>query len=374
MRIAMVTPGFSASDEDWCIPALQDLARRLGERHQVRVFTTTYPHRRSDYQVKGIPVSSFGNGRSGRLEHAKRMWRTAAAIEAAHRDDPFDVLHGFWADHGGIVTAWAARRLAVSNIVTVMGGELSYERLIGYGKSRRPIFGRMARFGARHADALVVNTGFHADRIRTESPALVSRVVPFGIDTKLCSPRGQAQSLGGQVAVLCVGSLAPVKGHSVVLQALATALAQLRGLHLHIVGEGELESTLRRQAGQLGIAHAVSFHGHIEHDLLAQYYRGSSFCVLGSYFESHGMVVPEAAACGRVTIGSAVGSMPDICPAEVLSQPGDVAALAANFVQVGSDTERRSQLGQMAREKVRNGFTLEQSVHSYEEVYRSCMI
>ena len=374
MRIAIVTPGFSASDEDWCIPALQDLACRLGERHQVQVFTTTYPHRRSDNLVKGIPVSSYGDGRSGRPELTKRMWRTAAAIEAAHRDDPFDVLHGFWADHGGIVTAWAARRLAVPSIVTAMAGELSHEQLIDYGKSRWPVAGRMARFGARHADALVVNTRYHADRIRTELPELMSKVVPFGIDARRFSPHGKLQSLGGQVAVLCVGSLVPVKGHAVVLQAFATASAQMRGLHLHIVGDGELESTLRRQAGQLGVAHAVSFHGHIEHDLLAEYYRGSSFCVLGSYFESLGMVVAQAASCGRVTIGSAVGSMPDICPAEVLSQPGDAAALAASFVQVGSDTERRSQLGQMARENVRNGFTLEQSVHSYEEVYRSCMI
>jgi len=372
MRIAMVTPGFSASDADWCIPALQDLACGLGQQHQVHVFATTYPHRRSEYLVKGVPVSSFGDGRSGRFALTRRLWKTVAAIEASHNDKPFDVLHGFWADHGGIVTNWAARRLSVPNIVTAMAGELTFEPLIGYGKRKRPIAGRMARFGARNADVLIALSKFHADRIKIEQPTLEPRVIPFGVDTQRFSPQGRVKSLDGQIAVLSAGSLIPVKGHAIVLQAFALALEQVTGLHLHLFGEGHLDSALRRHAADLGILGSVSFHGHVEHHILPEFYRGASFSVTGSYFESLGMVILEAAACGLVTIGSAVGSAPDFCSAEVLNQPGDPVALAANIQRVATEAEFRKQLARKASENVNDGYTLEQSVRGHEGVYRSC--
>ncbi len=63
MRIALVTPGFSADDADWCIPMMQNLARSLSRLHDVRVYTISYPHRSGDYTVKGVPVRSFGGGR-----------------------------------------------------------------------------------------------------------------------------------------------------------------------------------------------------------------------------------------------------------------------------------------------------------------------
>ncbi len=370
MRVAIVTPGYSASDEDWCIPALQDLACRLGKRQQVHVFATTYPHRRSDYRVKGIAVSSFGDGRSGRLALARRMWKTAAAIEAAHRHHPLDVVHGFWADGGGIVTTWVARRLSIPNVVTVMAGEWTYEPLTGYGKRRRPVAGRMARFAARHADELMVLSSYHADRIRKEQSALQPRVIPFGTDVTRFTPQGPARDLEGELAILCVGSLVPVKCHAHVLEAFALASSRVAGLHLHLVGEGTREPALRTQVDQLGISPSVTFHGHVEHHLLPDYYRGAGFCILGSSFESHGMVILEAAACGRVTIGTAVGSLPEFCPASLLSRPGDVPGLAANMQQLAADAELKDRLAQQAADKLRDEYSLEQSVPALEALYR----
>jgi glycosyltransferase involved in cell wall biosynthesis len=369
MRIALVTPGFSASDEDWCIPALQDLACQLGERHPIHVFSTTYPHRVDNYRVKGIPVSSFGDGRPGRLALMRRMRKTAAAIEAANRIEPFDVLHGFWTNHGAIVTAWVAWRLSIPNIVTAMAGELTYEPAIGYGGRNRPIAGRLARFGAVQADELTVLSGFHAGRLKLELPALKPRIVPFGIDTTRFSSGGPVRSLDGQIAVLSVGSLVPAKGHAVVLKAFAAASSRLNGLHLHLLGIGVLESALRHQVEEFGISRSVTFHGHVEHDLLPAYYRGASFCVLGSHFESQGMVILEAAACGRATIGSAVGSMPSFCPEQFLCHPGNDDELAAMIVKVAGSPQLAERLGEDAEEVVRARYLIEHTVAELEILY-----
>jgi len=65
-HIAIITPGFSASEQDWCIPALLDLVRKLSESCQVHVFTLRYPHFTGHYSIYGANVTAFGGAeRSG---------------------------------------------------------------------------------------------------------------------------------------------------------------------------------------------------------------------------------------------------------------------------------------------------------------------
>ena len=56
MRIALITPGFSASASDWCIPVLLDHVRELAREHEVHIFALRYPHRRERYEVYGATV------------------------------------------------------------------------------------------------------------------------------------------------------------------------------------------------------------------------------------------------------------------------------------------------------------------------------
>ena len=72
MRIALITPGFSTDDSDWCIPVLQDLARHLARTHDLTVYTTCYPNEARQYDVKGVAVRSFGDGRIGRRAWFRR--------------------------------------------------------------------------------------------------------------------------------------------------------------------------------------------------------------------------------------------------------------------------------------------------------------
>jgi glycosyltransferase involved in cell wall biosynthesis len=297
------------------------------------------------------------------------MWKTAAAIESSHHENSFDVLHGFWADQGGVVTSALARRLSIPNVVTAMAGELTHEPLIAYGKRKRPIAGRLARFGAARADALIVNSRYHADRISTEQHGLDPQVLPLGYDAERFCADGPADALHGDIPVLSVGSLVPVKGQAVLLEAFAAALAQVPGLHLNVIGKGELEPDLCREARKLGIDGSVTFHGHVEHDRLPACYRGASFCVLSSYFESHGMVILEAAGCGCVTIGTNVGSMREFCQADFLVQPGDAATLAKSIATVAMDAELRQSMSEAAFNKATAVYTLDQSVYALEDLY-----
>lgn len=365
----MVTPGFSADDSDWCIPILQNLACRLAEVHDLRVYTCSYPGHSASYRVKGVSVRSFGNGRGGRLAELSRLGRTLHAIEQDHRERPFDVVHGFWADSGGLVAAIAGRRLGVRSILTVMGGELIYEPLAGYGKRHRLVAGNLARYAARRATNVNVSSAYHRNRILSEQTRIAPAVLPLGTDTQLFNEQVPALRLAGEVPVLCVGSLVKVKGHCLVLDAFACVSAEFPELHLHLVGQGGLESALREDISRRGLGTRVTMHGHIAHHEMPAWYRGASFCILGSLFENHGMTILEAAACGRVTVGSAVGLMRELCPAHLLAEPGNGFQLAQALRLAAATPADLEQYASQLSCAVRANYSLECTAAAFESVY-----
>jgi hypothetical protein len=98
MRIALITPGFSASASDWCIPVLLDHVRELAREHEVHVFALRYPHRRERYEVYGATVHPCGGADARGLDRGPLLARAYRAIRAEARRRPFDLYHAFWAD------------------------------------------------------------------------------------------------------------------------------------------------------------------------------------------------------------------------------------------------------------------------------------
>src|SRR4029077_12484140 len=138
MKIALVVPGFSAHEQDWCIPALLNYARTLALQAEVHVFTLRWPERGGTYPVFGASVHAL-EGRKRLGVKVFSLWaRALRAISDEHRRSPFDVLHAFWADEPGWVAAWAGGRLGIPVLLSLAGGELVGLRDIGYGLQLLP--------------------------------------------------------------------------------------------------------------------------------------------------------------------------------------------------------------------------------------------
>ncbi|HEX3723184.1 MAG TPA: hypothetical protein VHV31_10355, partial [Nitrolancea sp.] len=92
MRIGLVLPGFSASEDDWCIPALLDLVRTLSQIPGVHVvvFALRYPDRRASYEVYGSTVRPLGGIDAHRSRRLGLWTRAINAIAREHRRAPFD--------------------------------------------------------------------------------------------------------------------------------------------------------------------------------------------------------------------------------------------------------------------------------------------
>lgn len=109
-----------------------------------------------------------------------------------------------------------------------------------------------------------------------------------------------------------VSHLRRLKGHDVLLSAFARALAKHPNLRLNIGGSGQEETNLKRQARQLGIAHAVTFLGALQPEAVLDLMRNSDAFVLASRTETFGVVYIEALSQGLPVIATRCGGAESI--------------------------------------------------------------
>lgn len=367
MRVALVVPGFSASETDWCIPVLLTLVRRMTIRLGVEIFTLRYPSLNASYDVAGARVHPLGGGRTRGWRRAALVTRAVARIALVHRRRPFDVIHALWADEPGLVAVMAARVLGRSAVVSVMGGELASVDEVDYGGQRAWSGRALAR--ASLAGAARVTVGSPTlGRLVPASAVSRLRVWPLGVDLARFQPGPSAVTLEGPLRILLVGSLIPVKDHACMLNAMREIVAAVPA-HLHVVGDGPLNASLQALAAALGLTGRVTFHGEVAHDRLPSLYRAADVCVVSSRFESQSMAAVEASACGTPVIGTRVGIVPELAaPGRVVSV-GDASGLARAVIASARDGRKRSDAGRDARACVERTFDIEQTVDAIVDLY-----
>jgi glycosyltransferase involved in cell wall biosynthesis len=175
---------------------------------------------------------------------------------------------------------------------------------------------------------------------------------------------------GSEPRFLCIGRLIPVKGHLVLLRALAQARAREPGLVLQIAGQGPLEPALKAYAKELGLSGAVRFLGYVSPIQAA--IEGAAAVVVPSLGEGFGMVALEAMERGRPVIASDVGGLPEIVAdgeTGFVVPAGDAEALADAMVALASDLPRAAAMGKAGRRRALESFTQERSTQGIERLY-----
>lgn len=151
-------------------------------------------------------------------------------------------------------------------------------------------------------------------------------IIPCGVNLDLFQPRDRADSrrrLGippDRRVVLFVGRFAALKGVDALLEAAADLAQRISGLYLVLAGGDGPESNgfraLTRLAAALGIQDRVWFPGRVEQDQLPAYYCAADLLALPSHYESFGLVMLEAMACGTPVAATRIGAV------ETIIRPG----------------------------------------------------
>lgn len=372
MRLGLILPGFSADHDDWCIPALRNLVRELARSHEIEIFALRYPNRRESYQIGGVTVHALGGGLSRGLGRVGLFARASARISRVHRARRLDLLHAFWADEPGYLAVTSGRRFGVPAVVSLMGGELARLPEIGYGGQLALTSRALTRHALEKANRVTVGSEYlrrMCGLIKGKDRPLT---LPLGVDTALFKPAstGAPSPLKkGDIKLLKVASLVPVKGHAMLLHALALASAGTAAdLHLHLVGEGPLLGELEQLAGSLGVAGQVTFHGAVRHERMAAYYRAADLCVQSSLHESQSLAVLESAACGTATVGTAVGILPELGPA-ARTTANDARALADALLAVLHAPGQTAAMGQLAHNIVLERYAIQRTARELTGLY-----
>jgi glycosyltransferase involved in cell wall biosynthesis len=366
MRIGFVVKGgLHPSGRREVTPVLLALLERLATRHEVHAYTTHHLAEPCTYQLRGVTVHDLGRpGGTGRLA---RWWQWRALRAALAKEEPYDVFHGFWVDPGGLLAAFAGRRLRVPAVVTCSGGEFSALDDIAYGMQRTLLGRALVATACRGATAVHLPTDYMAHLAAQRGYA--ASCIAIGTDLAAL-PQPAVRLDGPPWNLLQIASLNRVKDHATLIDAIAIARREA-DLRVDLVGEDTLNGTVQAYAARAGVADRVTFHGYLAFDQLPPFFRAAHLYVQSSRHEASGAAVMEAAASGVPIVGTRVGYVADWDGERAVAvDPGDAAALAGAIVATLRDRDRRARLAAGAR-AFATSHDVEWTAARFEELYES---
>lgn len=273
-----------------------------------------------------------------------------------------DVVHLFWGHYPALV-GWLVQRTMPETVVSVFLG--AHDLRIGFGGS-----------GPVACAADVVWTHVRANvpvLARLGVPAEEVQVAYRGVDVRRLREIAGVQRKLPQ-RIVTAGRLTPEKGVAEVLQAFALVHAQRPDASLVVLGDGPERAALERMAGDLGVAPAVRFLGHVDQDAVFTEMAKAGVFLFLSAVESLPNVVKEAMACSCVCVSSATNGLEELLVdgayGFVVPQ-GDVAAAARAALRVLEEPAASERMAQAAERHVAANFDVERTMGRYADTWRS---
>ena len=234
------------------------------------------------------------------------MWRVMGELRP-------DAILSYWAHPDGAVAARYARAARIPSGVIVGGSDVL---VLARSPGRR----RRSVVRALEANDAVITVGQQlADAVAALGIARSKiHVVYQGVDDTLFSPGSRLDArrrLGvpetGKFLV-SVGSLVPVKGIDVLLDAMSRVAAEQPDARLFLVGDGSGRRDLEGLAAKLGLERVVRFVGRVDQTALPDWYRAADLSVLASRSEGVPNVLRESLACRIPFVATRVGGVSEI--------------------------------------------------------------
>jgi glycosyltransferase involved in cell wall biosynthesis len=213
------------------------------------------------------------------------------------------------------------------------------------GPLRRAVF----RGALRRADRVLAVSAASARELRERYGAHEVEVLPNPFPAAPPGARPADPAAPGAAHVLYLGGFAnPVKGGSVLLEALPALLRAWPDAPVTLAGPGEPPPALAALDGR------VRWRGWLDEAAKAQALDDADVFVLPSTSEGLPVALLEAMAHGKAAVATAVGGVPDVLAdgrEGVVVPPGDPGALADALVRVVGDPGAARDAGRAARER-----------------------
>jgi glycosyltransferase involved in cell wall biosynthesis len=310
-----------------------------------------------------------GNG--GLAGTGRALCRVLNRWLKAKQEQPFRLLHAHAALPCGHAALLTARNLAIPYVVTVHGLDAFLAEQVG-GRAGRKC-AELVRSVYEGAARVVCISGKVAEIVEkgTNGKARIE-VVHNGVDTDLFFP---ADEKCDSPVVLSVGNLIPVKGHDLLLRAVASLPGSQSQVKVRIIGEGPERPRLEMLCRELKLGTRVEFLGRRTRSEVAHEMRSCTVFALPSRYEGLGCVYLEAMASGKPVIACRGQGIEEvISPGEngFLVSPDQLRELIEMLQQLLRDDRLRLRVGRAARERVLQDLTLQHQAAKLRAIYEAC--
>ena len=337
--------------------AVLNYARIITEkRGECVVVTPEYPGARYDYS---FPVFTYPS-----LNTTKVFgYRTGIPLEPRMlqrlKEERFSIIHS----HCPMISNLLARSLRIAaNVPVVFTYHTKYDIDIANalkGELLQEAAVRMLVANVETCDEVWVVSRGAGENLRHMGYTGEYRVMENGVDLPRgpVSPQAAAKAAAGYdlpegvPVYLFVGRLMWYKGIRLILEGLTGLFTAGKDFRLVFVGSGGDEEEIRTQAKQLGLGEKCIFTGPVrDREKLRGWYSRADLLLFPSTFDTNGLVVREAAACGLPAL-----LIRDSCAAEGVKDGingilirEDSAALFAALNSLYGREEILAEIGQKA--------------------------
>jgi len=328
------------------------------------VFTSNEPKTKKHEVFEGIEIFRSTN----LLTIFNAPFSPGILINLIRRN--YDIIHVHFPDPFNAVFAWLASRINGKSLIITYHSDILKERI--YHKPFRLIFGWVEKRVLGDAVKIIATTEAY-----TNTSEVLKRfkskivVIPNFVDADRFNPEVDSGSvrkkhgLEKERIVLFFGRLVPYKGVEYLIEA-------FRGVNnsiLVIAGRGPLKEKLVKKAKGIEDIKFIE----PEDDEIPSLYSSCDIFVLPSVTrqEAFGIALLEAMSSKKPVIATNISGMPSVVgECGILVKPRDPKALREAILKLLSDNSLRRTLGEKARKRVEEEFTLEVVVEKTIRLYR----
>jgi glycosyltransferase involved in cell wall biosynthesis len=313
--------------------------------------------------------SGFGLPTSG----AFLFSRILSATRRLHESRRLDLIHAHAALPCGHAAALLSRELGIPFVVSAHGLDVFSTRQVqGYAGRWCHRVSAMVYRSARRV--ICISEHVRQEILAGLGDTTRTCVVPNGVDPAKFSPGHHHQD--SNPVILSIGNLIPVKGHELLIHAVAALKEKYPTLPCEIIGNGPERMRLQRLASDLKISDRIIFLGRCNRQAVAEHLRRCAVFALPSRYEGLGCVFLEAMATEKPAIGCRGQGIEEIIQHGrngYLIGPNSLDELASVLAVLLQDAPLRNRIGSSARQTILRGFTLGHQAQRLTQVYRECL-
>lgn len=231
----------------------------------------------------------------------------------------------------------------------------------------------------RFAKSVIVKSEYNKKYLMEKCPWLdISKVkvIPCGVDADKFVPSVRNAEAG--IKVISVGRLVEKKGFTYLLKACKILQQKGARFECEIYGDGPLKDNLSSEIKQLGLSEVVFLRGVITRQQLIAVFAISDIFVLPSIIDREGdteampVALKEAMASTKAVVATDIAGIPELINSGedgILVPSKDEKTLAQAMLTLINDRNLRLRLGDNARKKIIQNFTLYKNVQMIKELF-----